>query len=236
MSRSWTNYSGSNSEDTEVQGRTVVVLLVAGMVLPACTYERTGAPARHYTEFRVAPPTQFNKVEVCHAYTCKQKSPYYFRKPDIAELAALMRKVKRADTPYEERRAMAYAIGRIERDVGKKLGLKDNPGMSFRSSGDSSQQDCVDEATNTTSYLLILESNGLLKHHTVQTPIAKGNLIKGMLKGKPVEYWPHWAAVLLEKKTGQRYAVDSWPFKMGENPGVQKIEDWYIKDRQRSAS
>ena len=124
-----------------MQGRTVVVLLVAGMVLPACTYERTGAPARHYTEFRVAPPTQFNKVEVCHAYTCKQKSPYYFRKPDIAELAALMRKVKRADTPYEERRAMAYAIGRIERDVGKKLGLKDNPGMSFRSSGD--QNDVV---------------------------------------------------------------------------------------------
>jgi len=222
-----------------VQGRTAIVLMVAGMVLSACTYERTGAPARHYSEFRVAPPTQSshsNRVEVCHAYTCKQKSPYYFRKRDIANLAALMRRVKRKDTPHEERRAAAYAIGRIERDVGKKLGLKDQPGMSFRSSGDSSQQDCVDEATNTTSYLLVLESNGLLKHHTVKIPIAKGNMIKGMLRGKPVEYWPHWAAVLEEKKTGQRYAVDSWPFKMGENPGVQKIEDWYIKDRRRVAS
>ena len=158
------------------------------------------------------------------------QSPYYFRKGDLAELSALMRKVKRADTPSEERRAIAYAIGRTETKVGAKLGINDKPGMQFSSGGNASQQDCVDEATNTTSYLLVLQSNGLIKHHTVETPIAKGNMLKGLVRGRPVEYWPHWTAVLKEKKTGQRYAVDSWPFPMGENPGVQKIEDWYIKD------
>jgi hypothetical protein len=213
-----------------VKGIATTTLLIASLTLAACTYERTGAPARHYSEFRVSPPTQTNKVEICHAYTCKLKSPYYFRKGDVANLAALMRKVKRNDTPAEERRAIAYAIGRMETDVGKKLGLKDNPGMSFRSSGDPTQQDCVDEATNTTSYLLVLQANGLIKHHVVETPMAKGNVLKGLVRGQPVEYWPHWAAVIKEKKTGQRYAVDSWPFPMGENPGVQKIEDWYIKD------
>jgi len=26
--------------------------------------------------------------------------------------------------------------------------------------------------------------------------------------------------------------VDRWPFDQGENPAVQKVEDWYIKDSE----
>jgi hypothetical protein len=146
-----------------------------------------------------------------------------------------MGRVKRSNTPAEERRAIAYAIGRMETKVGRKLGIKDTAGMQFSASGNPKQQDCIDEATNTTSYLLVLQKNGLIKHHVVAAPVAKDNMIKGIMKGRPVDYWPHWAAVLVEKKTRQSYAVDSWPFPMGENPGVQKVEDWYIKDRRRRA-
>jgi hypothetical protein len=45
--------------------------------------------------------------------------------------------------------------------------------MDFLGSGDTSQQDCVDEATNTTSYLLVLERNGLIQRHLVERPFAK---------------------------------------------------------------
>jgi len=102
--------------------------------------------------------------------------------------------------------------------------------LQFNASGDPTQQDCVDEATNTTSYLMFLQSRGLLKHHTVDAPMAKGNLLRGTLRGTPVAYWPHWTAVLKENDDGQRYAVDSWIYENGENPAVVKIEDWYIKD------
>ena len=30
--------------------------------------------------------------------------------------------------------------------------------------------------------------------------------------------------------TGQKWAVDRWPFDQGENPAIQKIEEWYIPD------
>jgi hypothetical protein len=217
-----------------MQGRTLMALLVMGLALAGCTYTRSGPPSVHYSEFRVSPP-QVNRIEVCHAYTCQMKTPYTFSKSEIIKISGIMRRVKRSDTPAEERRAIAYAVAHMETTVGKKVGIKDRPGMDFVSSGDPTQQDCVDEATNTTSYLLVLQSNGLLKHHVVRTPMAKDNMIKGVLKGKPVEYWPHWAAVIEEKKTGQRWAVDSWPFKMGENPGVDKVEDWYISDRPQTA-
>ena len=42
-----------------------------------------------------------------------------------------MKKTKRADTPFEERRAIAYAIGLIETKVGAKLGINDRAGMAI---------------------------------------------------------------------------------------------------------
>jgi hypothetical protein len=214
-----------------LQARILLSLLLMAAGLTACTHDRYGPPSQHFAEFHVAPPDpQTRAVEVCRAYTCAQKSTFYFSKKDIAELGAIMRKVKRSDTPAEERRGIAYAIARIEVKVGAKLGIKDRAGMEYGGSGDPTQQDCVDEATNTTSYLLVLQESGLIKFHTVEIPFSKGDLLKATLQGDPVKYWPHWTAVIKEKKTGQKWAVDSWIYVQGENPAVVKVEDWYIKD------
>ncbi len=111
----------------------------------------------------------------------------------------------------------------MERRTGDVIGTKaDRPGMDFSASGDPTQQDCVDEATNTTSYLLILERNGFLRHHVVGTPFSKENLLRG------VAGWPHWTAVLKEHVGGQKWAVDSWIYANGENPAVVETEKWYI--------
>ena len=65
--------------------------------------------------------------------------------------------------------------------------------MQFTASGDPEQLDCVDVATNTTSYLLVMKANGLIKHHTVEGTMSKENLAKGMVQLNPVKYWPHWS-------------------------------------------
>jgi hypothetical protein len=69
-----------------------------------------------------------------------------------------------------------------------------------------------------------------MKYHTVTVPMTKGDLLKATLQGDPVKYWPHWTAVIQEKATGQRFAVDSWIYPNGENPAVVEVEKWYIKD------
>ncbi|MBC8013831.1 MAG: hypothetical protein H7X74_07120 [Methyloceanibacter sp.] len=207
----------------------LVILLAAG--LSGCVSGGGSDWRIHYVSFGATPP-QGNRVTICHAYTCKEQTTYTFSQKDIAEISGIMKKVKRADTPHEERRAVAYAIAHMEVKVGNKLGIKDVAGMQFSASGDSSQQDCVDEATNTTSYLLVLQSNGLIKHHTVESTMSKENLARGLATLNPVKYWPHWTAVLQEKATGQKWAVDSWLFDQGENPAVVKVEDWYIKDNE----
>jgi hypothetical protein len=126
--------------------------LAATALLAGCTYERTGPPQQHLSDWGAQAPSK-NAVSVCSAYGCQ------------------------ADTPYEERRAVAYAISWMEIEVGKRIGTSaDRPGMDFRASGDPTQQDCVDEATNTTSYLMFLHGRGLIKKHTVLIPISKGRI------------------------------------------------------------
>jgi hypothetical protein len=196
--------------------------VAAGLLLAGCTHERTGPVGQHFVDFSTRPPRN-NTVYVCHAYGCRMQTPFRFTDADIAALKTLMAKTRKADSAHEERRAVAYAIGWMERRTGDVIGTSaDRPGMDFSASGDPTQQDCVDEATNTTSYLLILERNGLLKHHTVGTPFSKENLLRG------VAGWPHWTAVLKETANGQRWAVDSWIYANGENPAIVEAERWYI--------
>ena len=200
----------------------LAAILVLGGILAGCTHDRTGPVGDHFADFATRAPAG-NTVHVCHAYGCKMQTRFRFTDEDVVKLGDLMKKTRQADTAAEERRAVAYAIGWMETRVGDVIGTKaDRPGMDFAASGDPTQQDCVDEATNTTSYLLVLAHNGFLKHHTVGTPFAKENLLRG------VAGWTHWTAVLRETANGQRWAVDSWIYANGENPAIVEAEKWYI--------
>ena len=168
-------------------GRVPVILLAAGLsgCAQAFVYGGGDDVRIHYARFGATPP-QGNTVTVCHAYTCKMQTPYTFSQKDLAEIRAVMAKTEQADTPYEERRAVAYAIAYIDVKVGNKLGIHDKAGMQFGSSGDPTQEDCVDVSTNTTSYLLVMQANGMLKHHTVVGTMSKANLGKGLIELNPV--------------------------------------------------
>ena len=177
---------------------TLLLACLALTTLGGCTYEQEGPPELHFEKFAAKPP-KLDTVTVCHAYGCKEQTPFTFTQADIAEISALMARVPRTDSPAEERRAIAYAIAWMERRVAPTVGTAtDRPSMDFAGSGDPTQQDCVDEATNTTSYLLVLERHGLIKHHTVQRPFAKDSLT----------HWTHWAAVIRETDNGERFAID----------------------------
>jgi hypothetical protein len=152
-----------------------------------------------------------------------QLPTFYFRPKDIQDIGEVMHKTKRADTPFEERWPIAYAIALIERKVGDRLRITDRAGMEFGASGDPTQEDCVDEATNTTSFLLILQSHGLLKYHTVGIPFSKGDPAEGHAGGRPGEILAPLDGVIQETKMGQSYAVDSWIYANGENPAVVEV-------------
>jgi hypothetical protein len=200
-----------------------LLFLLALTGLTGCTFERDGPPDYHFQEFQARPPSG-NTVYVCHAYGCQKQTAVSFKAEQIKAITEVMKKTKKADTAAEERRAVAYAVAWMETYTGEIVGTKDDrPGMDFEGSGDPTQQDCVDEATNTTAYLMILQNNGLLKYHTVGRPFSRGNILLG------VSNWPHWTAVLWETANKQKWAVDSWIYVNGENPAIVEAEKWYVK-------
>jgi hypothetical protein len=130
-----------------------------------------------------------------------------------------------AATAADERRATATTLAWIERRVGDVVGTSaDRPADDMAGNGDPTQMDCVDIATNMTSYLLILDRHKLLKHHGVGPVFTKEDLRRGF------SGWPHYAAILVETKTGQQYAVDGWLLASGQPPEIVETQKWYIDD------
>jgi len=125
------------------------------------------------------------------------------------------------ETPGEsaekERDAVARAIAIMEEIVGPKTGTGQDLGENLRGSFKTGQMDCIDESTNTTTYLYMLEQAGYLKWHSLIDRSTRFGIFFGM---------PHTTAVIEDNHTHTRYAVDSWFFDNGIPPAIIKLSVW----------
>lgn len=200
------------------RGLATVALVAGTWLLCGFTFRPGGPPELHFKEYNALPP-RGNTVTVCHAHGCQEQETFTFSAADISDLGTIMDYVRAGDTPAGERRAIGYAIAWMERRVGPATGTAhDRASLGFLNG--SGQLDCVDEATNATSYLMVLQHNGLLRHHFVIRPFSKASFFK----------WPHFAAMMQERRSGKVYAVDSGVGPNGSNPAITLASDWYIKE------
>ncbi|MBI4688080.1 MAG: hypothetical protein HY756_09950 [Nitrospirae bacterium] len=117
-----------------------------------------------------------------------------------------------------ERENIAKAIGMLEAVIGKITGTEVDKGGSFPGSFLSHQLDCADETINTTTYLTMMEKDGVIKFHELGGVASRGFIITGS--------WPHIAPIIIEKSSGQRYVVDSWFLDNGNPPFILPFDVW----------
>jgi hypothetical protein len=117
-----------------------------------------------------------------------------------------------------EQAAIGRSMALFETVVGRHTGTSGDRGRNASGFGQPGQLDCIDESTNTTTYLKLLERDGLLRYHRVAERATRFGLFVGM---------PHSTAVIEELHSGSRYAVDSWFFDNGQPPHIVRLEDWY---------
>lgn len=118
----------------------------------------------------------------------------------------------------EERSAIANAIGTMERIVGAKTGTDTDRGGTFGNSAYPGQLDCNDESTNSTTYMKLMLQAGLIQFHEVMDTKTRNFFFNG---------WPHTTAVIRDKQSGQRYAVDSWFYDNGVPAVILPLEVWH---------
>lgn len=190
------------------------------MLLPAlagCASQSLSSHGGWFEERDVQLP-QGNKLFICHAFTCGRVTPVVFSESEIGRLTAPFDKPM--SSAGEERKAVSRAVQTFERIVGRKIGTSGDRGGLDIGGGDPGQMDCIDEATNTTSLLLLLSQKGALRFHEVARPVARGFFLDGR--------YPHATAVLRETGSKRSWAIDSWPIANAEPPVIQDLSVWIV--------
>jgi hypothetical protein len=123
-----------------------------------------------------------------------------------------------------ERQSIRRAIALLEDMVGAMTGTWRDLAGNVAGAGRAGQLDCISESRNTTTYLRLLSDDGLLEWHDVEERRVRHTMI----------FNTHWSAVIRERGSGERYAVDSWYLDNGQPPEIQPLEAWLEGRRMES--
>lgn len=158
-------------------------------------------------------PSSADELIICYNYGCAAIDTV---DTDVNMLNAMHRLLLRANDAASERDALALSIGLFEISAGLQTPTWADKGGNADDDGVDGRMDCIDESTNTNNYLLLLEGKGWLRYHRVLTPVMRA----------PIWVNDHWAARIVETRSGQEFAVDSWFFDNGRPAFVAPQEEW----------
>ncbi|MBZ0093609.1 MAG: hypothetical protein K8F27_15490 [Sulfuricellaceae bacterium] len=162
----------------------------------------------------IADPTP-GRFSVCYNNTCKELAVIGLSPPQWQSVKALFQPPP--SDAAGERKIIALAVARMEQLVGPLTDTAHDKGQNADPDDGSNEMDCIDESTNTTTYLRLFVHDGLLRWHTVEDRATRGWFLFG---------WPHTTAVIRERASGVSYAVDSWFLDNGQPPFILPLDEW----------
>lgn len=195
--------------------RTGTILATCGL-LAGCVSAGT-SPLAWYPTQDARTPSGLT-IGICHAFGCERQTMVQLSQHDVAHLASIME--AGSGSASAERAAIRRAVMWMEARVAPVVGSEgDIGGLDMQNAGVPGQMDCLDETTNTTSTLLLLANAGLMQHHTVGYPVARGFFLDGR--------YPHATAVINETASDTDWAIDPWPYANAEDVDVKTLDAWY---------
>jgi hypothetical protein len=196
------------------------IFLLSVLFCTACTSVPPGEPHPYEdylnnNQLKLPDPDDF---EHCRGYGCSIRDRVSLDQREWEKVTGYFHSVRSAEA---ERAAISKAIAAFEQVIGPKTGTHGDIAGTFGKTGPF-QLDCVDESTNTTMYLAMLEKKKLLKFHVVSAPITR-TPATGMKNGK---LWLHRTAVIFETASNKPYAVDSWFRDSGQPTDIIDVSAW----------
>jgi hypothetical protein len=191
------------------------ILILALALAAGSTHSRDSGSAGDTVPVAVrgiAPLTA--SVHVCYDFGCGIRDAVKLSRDDWHTVASWFNPPAR--DARDERERIRQAVGWMEVIVGRHTPTHLDKARNDLLPADSAgQMDCIDESMNTTTYLRLFESQGLLRWHRVLDRAYRKAILD-----------QHWAGQVEELATGRRYVVDSWFADNGHLPFVQAAEEW----------
>jgi hypothetical protein len=176
----------------------------------------SSAQADTYTSDEVLVRPTRQAFSVCSGHSCK-----YVAQLSLPPSAWQTIEDIFSEAPVDaeaERRLIARAIAYFENLVGSMTNTSGDKGRNLSGNwAESVQMDCIDESTNTSTYLKILQHEGLLHWHRAEDRATRGYFFFG---------WPHTTAVIRDTRNNKKYAIDSWFHDNGIQPEIIELEIW----------
>ncbi len=173
------------------------------------------SPAISLYETYVGPSPSRSNFPVCHGFSCSYTEQVSLTDSEWARIQALF--ATPPQNAEEERARLAQAIGEIEKIVGPKAGTQ-NDRRRAPNFGERGQQDCIDEAVNTTTYLNFIKQDGMMAYHDIGKAAVRGMIVDGK--------WPSNTATIIERESGMTYTMDSFFHKNGKPAEVVELDFW----------
>jgi len=186
-------------------------LALVALALAGCT--ANGTQDRFLAKY-ADPEPRLEAVTICHGYGCRLHGTVSLAVAWPRLVAPL---AEPAPDAAAERVAIAAVVAAIENEVGARLGTTADVGGTFSGFAEDGQLDCIDEAANTTTFLTLMQADGLLVWHEVRAPMSRGFFVNG---------WPHTSAVIAETADGTGWVVDSWFHANGGPVEVVPLDTW----------
>ena len=195
------------------------LLLITALFLSACA----GGNNIDYLRMRDIPPPTIESFTHCYNYGCSARKTLSLPVKTKVKIDKIFARKTKSSTQEQSR--IVKSIQVLEKDIGEITGTKNDKHGTFliyeddATSTQSFQQDCIDESTNTTTYLTLLNNMGYLEFYEPAFPANRFPFANG-------NRWWHQTATMKDKETGERYAVDSWFEDNGVPAYIIPLKEW----------
>jgi hypothetical protein len=156
-------------------------------------------------------------LRICFNWSCASRQTMIFNPEDIALLKGRMALC--SGTSLDDRlQRVRIGIWQMELLAQKyQPALANDEAINEFERGVNGRTDCVDNASNTTTYLHILRDIGELPGWTVTSPEVRSRFNPHAV---------HWTAVITDIESGHQWSVDSWFRPNGHLPMVMPLQSW----------
>jgi hypothetical protein len=160
-------------------------------------------------------------LNICFGYGCASEEAAVFSEKQLtwsSDVLAL------AYTAEAERELLSLVVGRFYAWAGEQTPIHADRGGNFSDEGVPGSMDCIDHATTTTRFLLLMEKRGAMRFHRVLTPVRRGWIFQH-ISAQIEEIGPEMMNA--ETEHVRRFAVDSWYVDNGLPAPIMPLELWY---------
>lgn len=161
------------------------------------------------------------RLRICYNWSCSNREYVTFTARDMDAVRHNLN-VCAGESMYDRLQRLRIAVWQMEALAEKYQPLLGNDlAINDYEYGVNGRTDCIDNASNTTTFLQILQDLGEMPGWSVAPPVGRNFLVFFMV---------HWTAVVSDEASGDQWSVDSWYRPHGHLPFVLPLANWLDED------